>query len=382
MMKSLHYDKYVEETISNGIEMFQLSDSFDGLCLELNNDEDWLIIKSVKLYANGVPYKILQGKKLTNRIKEVVNLKQKEITNNRVTYKSSDQSNRIIFDKTFCKYITKAFNGTFNGFNIVWMSLATVLYIILMQCVKVIPRMNLDKKESENNKNIFVLISIFVIGIYVWLYACRKAGVVEYPNWYLLVAYTIFAIGALIIYIFGSDKKIVLSKETYIELFKILTACLDVLTIETATGNLYKVTGVGVLKNIFLIYVLIDIIELIVNRPQIIMQIVNLCCLLFGTVCYYVMQFRGTPFVPWDLKVLSTAATVAGTYKIRVEVSLVCAFLMCVLNMLLVGYVRIHNKKRRYIWLVRYEIGYIHCWVFRIFMIRGKWIISITRANG
>ena len=176
MMKSLHYDKYVEETISNGIEMFQLSDSFDGLCLELNNDEDWLIIKSVKLYANGVPYKILQGKKLTNRIKEVVNLKQKEITNNRVTYKSSDQSNRIIFDKTFCKYITKAFNGTFNGFNIVWMSLATVLYIILMQCVKVIPRMNLDKKESENNKNIFVLISIFVIGIYVWLYACRKAG--------------------------------------------------------------------------------------------------------------------------------------------------------------------------------------------------------------
>ena len=350
------YDKYVEETISNGIEMFQLSDSFDGLCLELNNDEDWLIIKSVKLYANGVPYKILQGKKLTNRIKEVVNLKQKEITNNRVTYKSSDQSNRIIFDKTFCKYITKAFNGTFNGFNIVWMSLATVLYIILMQCVKVIPRMNLDKEESENNKNIFVLISILVIGIYGWLYACRKAGVVEYPNWYLLAAYTIFAIGALIIYIFGSDKKIVLSKETYIELFKILTACLDVLTIETATGNLYKVTGVGVLKNIFLIYVLIDIIELIVNRLRIIMHIVNLCCLLFGTVCYYVMQFRGTPFVPWDLKVLSTAVTVAGTYKIRLEISLVCAFLMSILNMLLVGYVRIHNKKSRYIWLVRYLI--------------------------
>lgn len=329
------YEKSEEREIINSTAIFELSSPFEQLKLETVNEEGKVSMQNIRLYAAGFPYQTVKEKELQNY----------------VTAGISDQIDSTELGRAFCKYVAQGISGTFNGINILWMIVATIIYTMLMIYEGKIKKNN-DEETIRTSIFILGIAGIFCVGIYVWMYACRRDGVSDYPNWYLLACCTMIVAGVL----FTNrilHKKIVLCNVLFSEVFKILEAGIDVLIIETATGNLLKVTGIRLLRNVFLVYVLIGTVELIVSKSEVVMHIMNLCCLIFGMTCYYVMQFRGTPFVPWDLKVVATAAQ---TYNFKFEVSTLCALLICICNILLINMVVIQNKRNRYVWLARYVV--------------------------
>ena len=57
----------------------------------------------------------------------------------------------------------------------------------------------------------------------------------------------------------------------------------------------------------------------LIGRASIALQIVTVCSMLFGLVNHYVMKFRSTPFVPWDIYSVKTAMSVADEYDFSPE---------------------------------------------------------------
>lgn len=66
--------------------------------------------------------------------------------------------------------------------------------------------------------------------------------------------------------------------------------------------------------NIVLFELIAWILALLVARPDIAVRAELIAALAFGLTNHYVMLFRSTPFVPWDIFSVKTAASVAGGY--------------------------------------------------------------------
>ena len=66
------------------------------------------------------------------------------------------------------------------------------------------------------------------------------------------------------------------------------------------------------LFNILLFELLAWILYFVTNRMHWALRIELVLAMVFGLVNHYVMQFRSTPFVPWDIYSIGTAASVAG----------------------------------------------------------------------
>lgn len=57
----------------------------------------------------------------------------------------------------------------------------------------------------------------------------------------------------------------------------------------------------------------------VIGRASIALQLMTVCSMLFGLVNHYVMRFRSTPFVPWDIYSVKTAMSVAEEYDFSPE---------------------------------------------------------------
>ena len=57
----------------------------------------------------------------------------------------------------------------------------------------------------------------------------------------------------------------------------------------------------------------------VIGRASIALQLETVCSMLFGLVNHYVMKFRSTPFVPWDIYSVKTAMSVADEYDFSPE---------------------------------------------------------------
>ncbi|MBQ1680654.1 MAG: LTA synthase family protein [Agathobacter sp.] len=58
----------------------------------------------------------------------------------------------------------------------------------------------------------------------------------------------------------------------------------------------------------------------ICKKAMISLRILSICAMLFGLINHYVMKFRSTPFVPWDIFSIKTAKSVAGNYDFTPDV--------------------------------------------------------------
>lgn len=66
--------------------------------------------------------------------------------------------------------------------------------------------------------------------------------------------------------------------------------------------------------NIFIFELLAWILFFVTGRAKWALRIEWLAAMLFGLINHYVMEFRSTPFVPWDIYSVRTAMSVAGNY--------------------------------------------------------------------
>lgn len=86
------------------------------------------------------------------------------------------------------------------------------------------------------------------------------------------------------------------------------------------------------LFNIMIFEMIAWIIYFLIGNEKWSLRIILGLSMLFGLVNHYVMEFRSTPFVPWDIFSINTAFSVAGNYNYMPSVQLVVVtIIFCVL---------------------------------------------------
>ena len=107
------------------------------------------------------------------------------------------------------------------------------------------------------------------------------------------------------------------------EVINVAVAVLGYICIEVILGDLFEAPWQLILVNIFYIYIFEKILQVIFAKERLSHAITIIFCLILGAAEYYVLEFRGTPITPWDLRVMATAATVASAYSFDIPLRLV-----------------------------------------------------------
>lgn len=103
--------------------------------------------------------------------------------------------------------------------------------------------------------------------------------------------------------------------------------------------------------NIILFEFIAWVLYLLIGKMHTAIKIVLILAMTFGLINHYVMAFRSTPFVPWDLFSIGTAASVAGNYDFTPTVRVVIVTLCFVALIILSG--RILKKRDRHLARIR-----------------------------
>lgn len=75
-----------------------------------------------------------------------------------------------------------------------------------------------------------------------------------------------------------------------------------------------EIRPVAFLFNILLFELLAWIVYVFTGRMKWAVRFILIAAMIFGMINHYVMLFRSTPFVPWDIFSIKTASSVAGNY--------------------------------------------------------------------
>lgn len=98
-----------------------------------------------------------------------------------------------------------------------------------------------------------------------------------------------------------------------------------------------RVRAQAQLFNIVLFELIAWILYFVIGRMHIAIRIECALAMAFGLANHYVMLFRSTPFVPWDLYSIQTAASVAGNYDFTPEARVIIVTLAFFMLLLLAG---------------------------------------------
>lgn len=104
--------------------------------------------------------------------------------------------------------------------------------------------------------------------------------------------------------------------------------------------------------NILLFELLAWILFFLLGSGRAAIRILGAAALVFGLVNHYVMAFRSTPFVPWDIFSVKTAASVAGNYDFTPGVRVVVVTLLFVGILGLVQFLKFSWRGKIYIRLL------------------------------
>lgn len=118
------------------------------------------------------------------------------------------------------------------------------------------------------------------------------------------------------------------------------------------------------LFNIIIFELIAWCIYFIVGRLRIAAGIITLLSMVFGLVNHYVVQFRGSPFVPWDIYSIRTAASVASNYDFKPEARVVIVSLIFIFIFIAIMFVKVKMKMKIYFRLIPAIIAMIVLFVF------------------
>lgn len=116
-------------------------------------------------------------------------------------------------------------------------------------------------------------------------------------------------------------------KKVEILIFAIVPIMLFYLMEAFEHNGLEEVRSLAQLYNIFLFELIAWFLFFITGSGKVALRIETAIALIYGLVNHYVMAFRSTPLVPWDIFSIETAASVAGNYDFTptMELIMVCA---------------------------------------------------------
>lgn len=107
--------------------------------------------------------------------------------------------------------------------------------------------------------------------------------------------------------------------------------------------------------NLVLFELLVVLLLAITGRAVIALRIEIILALIISVINYYVLSFRGTPIVPWDIFSLGTAASVAGSYRYTMSARQVLLIALMLLMVYTARFARIKIERAR--WKQRLTAG-------------------------
>ena len=128
------------------------------------------------------------------------------------------------------------------------------------------------------------------------------------------------------------------------EAINVAIAAIGYICIEAVSGDPLAVSWQLTLINIFYIYIFEKILQFILLRERLSRAMIIIACFIIGAAEYYILEFRGTPITPWDLRVMTTAVTVASAYSFDISLKLAVGIDIAILGLLI---------NRRFYWEVK-----------------------------
>lgn len=107
-------------------------------------------------------------------------------------------------------------------------------------------------------------------------------------------------------------------------------------------GKIFFEPGRMILNYIF-IYLLIGFFYCIIGKVKISLYITMVLTFLIGLVNHFISEFRGTPFVPWDIFSLNVALTVLPTFQFKLTKKFVIGVILFVIGLLYLRKVKIDS---------------------------------------
>lgn len=100
------------------------------------------------------------------------------------------------------------------------------------------------------------------------------------------------------------------------------------------------------------------------KSARVALRITWILAMIFGLTNHYVMKFRSTPFVPWDIFSIRTAANVADNYDFTPNLSVVVITVLFLLGIVLMQFLHLRFQKKLYWRLIPFAILLILFFVF------------------
>lgn len=174
---------------------------------------------------------------------------------------------------------------------------------------------------------------------------------------YQLLASALCALAAGVVELFfvewTGDRAVQRQRRAMIVLFLLLpvaTLCM----MEFLHGTfIYNWSPMVFLENYCFMLVLYLLFFACVGNIHTPVTLVNIFCYIFGMVNHFVLEFRGTPFVPADLFSAKTGMTVAGGYNIAPDNQVVLSTTLFVLLLVIAHKMRMENPDKRIVRAVR-----------------------------
>ena len=125
------------------------------------------------------------------------------------------------------------------------------------------------------------------------------------------------------------------------------------------------------LFNIMIFEMIAWIIYFLIGIEKWSLRIILGLSMLFGLVNHYVMEFRSTPFVPWDIFSINTAFSVAGNYNYMPSVRLVVVTIIFCVMIFLVRFWIISFKSDLGLGCCQ-QVQSVYYWFFLVKLFRMK----------
>lgn len=147
----------------------------------------------------------------------------------------------------------------------------------------------------------------------------------------------------------------------------LLTPLCMFLIVETITESLSEIEPAAIVLNIIFYYVIYAVVFVLTNRARFTTIFLTIIFTVYAVAEHYVVTFRTTPIVPYDIFSIKTAMTVAGGYQYKITGGMWIGLLAIVDLMLLLRQCqwKIENKKKRCICAGSVIAGSIYyIWLF------------------
>ena len=123
------------------------------------------------------------------------------------------------------------------------------------------------------------------------------------------------------------------------------------LIVETITESLSEIEPIAVLFNIIFYYVIYAVVFTLSNRARFTTVFLTILFVVYGVAEHYVVTFRTTPIVPYDIFSIKTAMTVAGGYQYTISEGMWVGLLAAVDLLLLLRKCQWQIRDRKKRWL-------------------------------